>query len=217
MRVRGLTVLLALLSLTGAAVALADEPKPPASPQEIVEYRNSGEWGRAITRQADRARTFVRRWLAAHPRPRARRPAVVLDIDDTALSLYACGKARDFESVAVCAVETDLPANRPVRSFARYAQRRGVALVFITGRPEPLRQITRTALRNAGYRGWKRLVLRPADDHAASMVPYKSGARRELTRDGYRVLANLGDQRSDLKGGWSLRSYKLPNPMYFTP
>jgi predicted secreted acid phosphatase len=215
-RVRFVTVLLAILSLS-AAVALAREPKPPAEPQDIVEYHDSGEWGRAIAKQAQRARTFVRGWLARHPKPRSRRPAVVLDIDDTALSLYACGKARNFEGVSICAVETDLPAIRPVRSFARYAQRRGVALVFITGRPEGLRQITRTALRSAGYRGWKRLVLRPADDHATSMVPYKSGARRALTRAGYRILANLGDQRSDLKGGWSLRSYKLPNPMYFTP
>jgi hypothetical protein len=43
------------------------------------------------------------------------------------------------------------------------------------------------------------------------------GARRTITRRGYRILANLGDQLSDLTGGYAERRYKLPNPMYFTP
>ena len=49
------------------------------------------------------------------------------------------------------------------------------------------------------------------------MVPYKSGARRAVERRGYTILANLGDQRSDLKGGYSERTYKLPNVIYRTP
>jgi hypothetical protein len=35
-----------------------------------------------------------------------------------------------------------------------------------------------------------------------------------ITRRGYRIVVNLGDQRSDLDGGYALRAIKLPNPMY---
>lgn len=33
----------------------------------------------------------------------------------------------------------------------------------------------------------------------------------------YRIIANVGDQRSDLEGGYSATSYLLPNPMYRAP
>ena len=90
-------------------------------------------------------------------------------------------------------------------------------MFFITGRPEPLRALTVTGLRYAGYKGKLNLDLKPTSDDNHSVVPYKSGARKRIQRKGYRILANLGDQRSDLKGGYSLKTYKLPNPMYFTP
>ena len=34
---------------------------------------------------------------------------------------------------------------------------------------------------------------------------------------GYDILVNVGDQRSDLTGGYARRGFKLPNPMYLIP
>jgi acid phosphatase len=208
-----LVALVALVALL--ATASAREPRAPASPQEILRYRNSGEWNRDTTAVLRRAKRFVKQRLA---RQRPRRPAVVLDIDDTSLSLYGCLKAQNFAlaSAPACAVS----ASRPIRQtlgFFRYVRRRHVAVFFITGRPEGLRGLTEGRLRGAGYTGRWRLVLRPNTDHRPSVVPYKRGARRRITRNGYKILANLGDQRSDLSGGFALRGFKLPNPMYFTP
>ncbi len=92
-----------------------------------------------------------------------------------------------------------------------------MAVFFITGRPEGLRPITVSQLEAGGYRGYRALYLRPADDHDTSLVPYKSSTREAITKSGYRILANVGDQQSDLNGGYARRAYKLPNPMYFTP
>ena len=50
-----------------------------------------------------------------------------------------------------------------------------------------------------------------------SVVPYKTGARRRIERRGFTILANVGDQRSDLAGGYAERRYLIPNPMYLTP
>jgi len=47
-------------------------------------------------------------------------------------------------------------------------------------------------------------------------VQYKSGTRAHIEKDlGYEIIANFGDQYSDLDGGYADRTYKLPNPTYF--
>jgi len=34
---------------------------------------------------------------------------------------------------------------------------------------------------------------------------------------GYDILLTIGDQYSDLKGGYADKGFKLPNPMYYLP
>ena len=50
-----------------------------------------------------------------------------------------------------------------------------------------------------------------------SLVPFKSGVRAFIESAGYRILVNVGDQFSDLAGGFARRSIKLNNPIYVTP
>ena len=40
------------------------------------------------------------------------------------------------------------------------------------------------------------------------------GAHRVL---GYDIVANFGDQFSDLNGGFADKTFKMPNPNYFMP
>ena len=58
-----------------------------------------------------------------------------------------------------------------------------------------------------------------ADDPngACTTIHYKSATRKHLESLGYDVVANFGDQYSDLKGGASGRTFKLPNPSYYLP
>jgi hypothetical protein len=48
-------------------------------------------------------------------------------------------------------------------------------------------------------------------------VQYRSGTRAYIRSKGYRIVANFGDQFSDLKGGFAARACKMPNPNYFLP
>ena len=147
----------------------------------------------------------------------------MLDIDETSLNNYPCldregGLPYQAGVYAGCVVEFKAPAIKPVLSVFKLAQKRHVRVVFITGRPEAIRDGTLDNLKAAGFKGKYDLVLQPPSRGGdASMVPYKSGARRAVERRGYTILANLGDQRSDLKGGYSERTYKLPNVIYRTP
>ena len=38
-----------------------------------------------------------------------------------------------------------------------------------------------------------------------------------LKKQGYKIIENIGDQYSDLTGGYSAATYKLPNPFYYIP
>lgn len=61
-------------------------------------------------------------------------------------------------------------------------------------------------------------MFRSSGDRGKLAVIYKSEKRSEMEKDGYRILGNSGDQWSDLLGSSvSVRSFKLPNPMYYIP
>ena len=48
-------------------------------------------------------------------------------------------------------------------------------------------------------------------------IEYKAGTRAYIESLGYRIVADFGDQFSDLKGGDAGYQVKLPNPMYYLP
>ena len=66
----------------------------------------------------------------------------------------------------------------------------------------------------AGYDGWTKLIMRPEGMPTAD---FKTGARQAIEADGYTIVANVGDQFSDLAGDHAERCFKLPNPFYFIP
>ena len=45
----------------------------------------------------------------------------------------------------------------------------------------------------------------------------EAAERKKLVDQGYTIIVNMGDQMSDLDGGFAERTYKLPNPFYFVP
>jgi hypothetical protein len=206
-------LILAGLVPAGAGAARAAAPSGPARPAAIVAYHDSGDW----TRDTDRVVARARPQLDASTG--RKRPALVLDVDDTSLSNYDCLKARDFAraSRSSCAARPDLPAIPQTLALYRAARARHVAVFFVTGRRRSDRGATSTNLRHAGYtRGW-RLIMRPNRERRGAHDGFKARERRRIERSGFRIVANVGDQRSDLDGGFALRAFKLPNPMYVIP
>jgi predicted secreted acid phosphatase len=220
MRTRAKLALALVLLLVVAVPAFAATTPTGKTAEQIREFYSSGAWNRAVKKQATKAKAYLIK--RTHGRHAAKKPALVLDIDETSLNNYPClnekgGIPYNAAIYAGCVVAYDAPAIKPVRSLFRLAKQLGVKVFFITGRPEAIRDGTLTNLKAAGYRGRYGLVLQPAGYSDPSMVPYKSGARRQIQSRGFTILANVGDQQSDLKGGYSERTYKLPNPIYLTP
>jgi len=201
-----------LLSGGQPVFAAAGPPPAPASPAEIVAYHDSGDWDADISRVIRQAKRQLRAHLSDP------HPAIVLDIDDTSLSSYRCMKAVNFERAkADCVGPGKMPAIRQTRSLYRYAVRHHVRVFFITGRRTSSREITIANLHRAGYSGRLHVKLRPVKEAPGTHDGWKARTRARIVNRGYRIIANVGDQRSDLDGGSALRTFKLPNPMYVIP
>jgi acid phosphatase len=210
--VKTIFAMIAFLLSGGQQVLAAGPPPAPASPGEIVAYHDSGEWDADISRVIRRARRHLRAHLSEP------KPAIVLDVDDTSLSSYQCLKAVKFKrSKADCVGPGNMPAIRQTRSLYRYARRHHVTVFFITGRRASVRTTTLANLHRAGYGGRLHVKLRPVDERPGTHDGWKARTRARIVNRGYRIVANVGDQRSDLDGGNALRAFKLPNPMYVIP
>jgi predicted secreted acid phosphatase len=48
-------------------------------------------------------------------------------------------------------------------------------------------------------------------------IQYKSGTRAYIESKGYDIVADIGDQFSDLEGGFADKVFKMPNPNYYLP
>jgi len=48
-------------------------------------------------------------------------------------------------------------------------------------------------------------------------IQYKSGTRAYIESKGYDIVANFGDQFSDLLNGFADKTFKMPNPNYYLP
>ena len=192
--------------------------------KEIRQYHDCtckcGCYTRDIDMQADRAIAFLRR-RAAHRRP-DEKLAMVLDIDETSLSNYQEMLGADFAFVRPAFdawVDTaQAPAIPGSLRLYKEAQRLGVSVFFITGRPERQRAATERNLSEQGFENWQQLTLRPPSTSPESVDAYKSAARARIVAQGYRIVLNVGDQWSDLKGNPEAEfSVKYPDPFYFLP
>jgi len=187
---------------------------------DITAYYDSGNANREQWRVAHRAMRHLKHRVGHG----AHRPAITLDIDDTVLETYSYEQTEDFGYDADTSLKWELAEKQTVipatRHVVRWAHKHHVKVFYITGRRESkkMRSSTLGNLRKEGFPTPDGLYLRPVDDKDPSAVPYKAGARKEIwKKKGYRILGNFGDQWSDLRGGWSERTYKLPNPMYSLP
>jgi predicted secreted acid phosphatase len=192
-----------------------------------LAYHDSGAYARDLTVVADRAT----RWISLRA-GQVSRPALVLDIDETALSNWEIIKLDDFgrpiagpcdpASGGPCgwAAWDQLgrdPAIEPTLDVFRAARAANVTVFFITGRPEDQRTATERNLCAVGFTGYARLFMVPNGAHFASASDFKAPIRKEIEELGYTIIANIGDQPSDLLGGHAEKKYLLPDPFYRVP
>jgi acid phosphatase len=213
-------------SSAGAPPPVAAVPSLVEAKRQVAEYVASGRYDADIADVVAQAKSYLTTRVA-----RGGKLAIVLDIDETSLSNLPALRANDYGFVipGPCADPPRGPCGflawillaraepiRPVLELSRQAREQGVAVFFLTGRPERLRSATEANLKAAGYE-WTSVLLKPDALNTPSAVDFKAAERKKLVEQGYVIVANVGDQMSDLDGGFAERTYKLPNPFYFVP
>jgi len=205
-------------------------------------------------REAESVAAAGGRYLARRAKHRPKtgaRPAVLLDVDDTALATWnyeiSSNWAYDPATNGRFVADQRFPAVPGMVDMVTAARAEGYAVFFLTGRGAAQEAATLGNLtsdgvgEDAGYpapttlsNGEDGLFTKPAvadypeyltsacaDEIAAgascSTIHYKSATRAHIASLGYDIVANFGDQLSDLKGGFADRTFKLPNPNYFLP
>jgi len=152
--------------------------------------------------------------------------------DDTLLNTYDYTLAEQFGySSATNQVWIDdaaFPAVFYMPQLVSFAAGHGYSIFYITGRPQSQTAATIKDLTSAGYSApvAGHLFLKPTTPpsylHCAAAptcttTEYKSGTRKYISSLGYTIIADFGDQYSDLLGGDAGHQVKLPNPMYYIP
>ena len=90
-------------------------------------------------------------------------------------------------------------------------------LVTAADEEEGQRAATEQNLRSTGYTDYTRLILAPVGAQHPSAADFKAPQRAAFEAEGYTIVANIGDQPSDLAGGHSERTFLLPDPFYRIP
>jgi predicted secreted acid phosphatase len=167
-------------------------PLMAGSPAEAAPLPSKARW------QAD-VRTAMRGsipYLEARAAEGGGRLAIVLDIDNTSL-----------ESYYHPALTT--PATPPVLALAKLAKADGAAVFFVTDRTEIIRALTQGNLTGVGY-PVDGLSMRPLFNFDPVQVN-KTKARAAIEAQGYTIVANIGNNTTDLDGGHAERTFKLPD------
>ncbi|MFF7967563.1 HAD family acid phosphatase [Streptomyces sp. NPDC007903] len=183
----------AAVAVSTAALTALAAPAEAATPATAaaVDYAT---WQQDCGRVMDEALPYIRSRAAAGA---TEKQAIVLDVDNTTLET-------DF------GFQYPQPANRPVLKVAQYAQDHGVALFFVTARPGILHWPTSYNLEHDGYRVTD-LRVRGLIDLFKDVAAYKTAQRADIERQGYTIIANIGNSASDLSGGHAERTFKLPD------
>ena len=198
---------------------------------KLTRYYESGQYDRDVAAAVGKAAAYL-----AGQANRKGKLAIVLDIDETSLSNWPVLKADDLGLIpqGPCDLSPqDLPQGacgwivwlsqardqpiRPTLELYRQARNEGMAVFFISGRRGSLRAATERNLRAAGYDKWNGLILKTAVHQSESIIKFKSSARSKIVEEGYTIVLNMGDQESDLAGGYAERTFKVPDPFYYIP
>lgn len=211
-----------------AAVGCAHRPTPLYEAERAVaEYIDSGLYLRDVEAVVEEAEEFI----ATRAAGQSANLAVILDIDETALSNWPAYKLNNYSRIlhgpcdlhdGPCGIFAYQamgisPAIEPTRDLVRAAKRLGLKVYFLSGRGERMQPSTVRNLREAGF-SFDGVILCPdKEEKLPSAARFKAAERARLEARGLKIILCMGDQWSDLSGGHCERTFKLPNPVYYLP
>ena len=142
---------------------------------------------------------------------------VIFDVDDTVLHAFEHLKKLDFcdhcgdilfnEFVH----RADAPTISQVKRLYDYCIATNYHIIFLTGRHQEFYDSTVKNLKLHGYFTFDRLICKSKQEKSLSPDQYKSSQRAGLVKDGFEIIACIGDQPLDFVGSHVGYAIKIPN------
>jgi hypothetical protein len=202
----------------------------PIDGTPIHTFSPTGAYANEVGGIVDGAENYLQRPIVTRGNANFNTKAILFDVDDTTLNTYSYEIYSNFvfnpTSNAAFVNSGVFRAVPHMVSLEHFAESHGYRIFFLTGRPETQRAGTIANLTNEGYDVQSsKLYLKDytVDTWLSPCAPsctttqYKSLTRAHIESLGYDIVANFGDQFSDLNGGFADQTFKMPNPMYFLP
>ena len=196
---RATAAMVTSVALLGLVAPTAEACTPGATPASVIGIRDrvpdEATWQKDIEGPIGDARAYVEQALPGLPG--GTKPAITLDIDNTSLASHW---HKDADTV---------PPAKATFELTRWAKQKGVAIFFVTARSEDSHDETMKNLQDVGY---------PVDglymktDDGGDTAHQKEAARRDITdKQGFRIVANIGNNDHDIAGGYQDKGFLLPN------
>lgn len=173
---------LAILLIVAALVLSVVSPASAALPPE-------SKWRYDVRQAMSGSRIYIAARVDG-----SRNLAINLDIDNTSLAT----QYDLWEDVFV------------VRRFADFAEDRGVAVLFNTGRVRGDGRMVRIA-RRLETAGFTVTAICGRASNNEGLSHSKRRCRQRFVRHGYTIMANVGNRSTDFTGGNYERAFRLPN------
>jgi len=198
----------------------------PYPAEQIEAYYTSEAFPADHAAVADAAWEWVSTWVAekcgdTRAEVVACRVAVVFDVDETLLNAYSYYADADpqfsydsatwTEYVDACGY-APIPQTREL--FDKFKSL-GVHVVLISAGKRDTKPAMVECLNANGVSGWDRYIMRGDRAPQLATGEYKAMARKSVQRQGYRILASIGDQVSDMSHGHLRHGFLLPNTIYY--
>ena len=194
--------------------------------QNLIRYYESGEYMKEFSSVANQALKTLKKAVA--DREPEQRLAIILDVDETALSniqlifaayslVYKVGDSVPQTFFTPFQYPYHAPALWPVLTLYRYAVAHSVAVFFVSARRGEGLLLTQKNLQEVGFTAWNDVMLLGPHDTEITSEVFKTRCRGEVAKRGYTIVLTLGDQNSDVNGPNTGKAFRLPNPFYYTP
>ncbi|MFD4557012.1 HAD family acid phosphatase [Streptomyces sp. NPDC058469] len=182
----------AVAAVAGLALTLAAALPAQAADSAVTE----SQWLTDVATVTGPAQTYIDSRAAANTS--GAKQAIVLDIDNTSLETHFKGGIT-------------VPATPPVLALARDAHAKGISVFFVSARSNLFNAVTKSNLTTVGYTVDGLYARTVAQLLTESIADFKTSQRKAIEANGYDIIANIGNNTTDLSGGYADTTYKLPD------